>query len=83
MRGKYIQMIRIDMKRLALLLSFAMFFSQHAQADTSSSHEHKNLKTSGNCHVSTLVDMFTDEEEHVFICDRRDPDRQDSSGSPP
>ena len=39
-----------------------------AQADTSSTHEQQNTKQYGNCGVSTGVDMFTDEEIHVFVC---------------
>lgn len=53
---------------LAPLLFFVVFLSQHAQADTSSSHETKDAKRYGNCVVFTLVDMFTDEVFHVFAC---------------
>ena len=42
-----------------------------ARADTSASHDVKNTKNYGNCVVSTLVDMFTDEEIHGFLCEER------------
>ena len=56
------------MKCFALLLSLVVFLARPAQADTSSSHDTKDLKNYGNCHVSTNVDMLTDEVRHGLIC---------------
>ncbi len=53
---------------IALLLLFALTFVPSAQADTSSSSDHKDFKSYGSCHVTTQVDMFTDAETHLFVC---------------
>ena len=50
---------------LAVLLALA---GSLAQADTSSTGEAKDVKTYGNCHVITRVDLFTDTEGYIFGC---------------
>ena len=55
------------MHTLLIAVLFALVGSV-AQADTSSSYDMKNAKQYGNCAVLTLVDMFTDEEMHKFVC---------------
>ena len=57
-----------QVKRLCVLVAVVGLSLAQAQADTSSSHETKNSQLYGNCGVFTLVDMFTDEETHVFFC---------------
>ena len=57
-----------DMKTLFALVAVATLAGSPAWADTSSSHEQQNTQQYGNCAVSTGVDMFTDEEVHVFLC---------------
>ena len=58
----------MPVKRLCALVAVVGLSLAQAQADTSSSHEQQNTKQYGNCVVSTGVDMFTDEEIHVFFC---------------
>ena len=54
---------------LLVTLVFALVFAgSTAQADTSSSGEAKDVKTYGNCHVVTRVDLFTDAEGYIFGC---------------
>ena len=60
--------MRYSMPSSLLALLFAVVVAPAAWADTSTSHETKNSKTYGNCHVTTSVDMFTDAEEHLVYC---------------
>ena len=39
-----------------------------AHANTSSTSETKDLKTYGNCHTVTYVDLFTDKEDYGVVC---------------
>ena len=57
-----------DMKTLFVLVAVVTLAGSLAWADTSSSVDAKNTKKYGNCGVLTGVDMFTDEEVHVFGC---------------
>ncbi len=57
------------MRSLLVAVVFALAFaSSTALADTSSTREAKDLKTYGNCHTITMVDLFTDAEDHGMMC---------------
>ena len=55
------------MRTLLVVVLFASVGSL-ARADTSSTSETKDLKTYGNCHTVTMVDLFTDREDYGVIC---------------
>lgn len=55
------------MRTLLVVVLFALAGSP-AQADTSDTDETKDVKTYGNCHTLTMVDLFTDEERYAIRC---------------
>ena len=55
------------MRTLLVVVLFASVGSL-ALADTSSTREATDLKTYGNCHTVTFLDLFTDGEDHAITC---------------
>lgn len=51
-----------------LLTALFVLVAPLARADTSSSHDVKNVKKYGNCMTETYVDLFTDREDHIVVC---------------
>lgn len=54
--------------QLLALFVLLVLLSTPAQADTSDTDETKDVKTYGNCHTATMIDLFTDEERYAVTC---------------